>query len=163
MRQFKRYQCECHPRNNRALRHPLVFRRFPAVWELVPLGAYVVIALLHEEYKRVSSPCLNARVEKEERKWGSREHISCDYYIRIDNCGPVTLERVSCELPERTWELHTNGMQYPIPALEPGDSTRLMMFVAMGSPAQARATLRGQVGQVDGKSYERPKLLSPFD
>lgn len=94
---------------------------------------------------------------------GSREHISYDYYIRIDNCGPVTLERVSCELPERTWELHTNGMQY-LPALEPGDSMRLMMFVAMGSPAQARATsLRGQVGQVDGKSYECPKLLSLFD
>jgi len=31
MRQFKRYQCECHPRNNRALRHPLVFRLCPAV------------------------------------------------------------------------------------------------------------------------------------
>jgi hypothetical protein len=66
-------------------------------------------------------------MEKEERTWGVRhEHLTHDYYIRIENCGPLTVEDVSCELPGKTWKLHTNGMEYPIPAIEPGDSTRLM-------------------------------------
>jgi hypothetical protein len=112
----------------------------------------VIIVLLNEEYRRVTGPCLNARMEKEERTRGVRhEHLTHDYYIRIENCGPLTVEDVSCELPGKTWKLHTNGMD-PIPAIEPGDSTRLMVFVAMGSALQVRVTLRRQAGEA---SYER--------
>jgi hypothetical protein len=132
----------------------------PRWWALAPLAVYVIVALLHEEYKRVSSPCLNAKVE-EETEVTPRGHTHHQNFLRIENCGPITVEHVTCEMPDhaRAWQLHTDSMEYPLPALESGESTRLLLLTFVGSPAQVRATLRGEV---NGEPYERTKLLSLF-
>jgi hypothetical protein len=123
-------------------------------WALVPLTAYVIVALLHVEYERVSGPCLNAKVEVETEPYspGAPRH---QYFIRIENCGPIPVEDVACELPEQTgWDLHETER---IPVIDPGDSIRMIVFTSIGRDAQVSAALRGSVGD---KPYERSKLLS---
>jgi hypothetical protein len=128
-------------------------------WALVPLVVYVIGALLYDEYKRVSSPCLNATME-EEVEVGMRGQPRRQNFIRIENCGPIPIENVACDLSEKSWKLLTDSMVYPIPVIEPNESTRLMLVTSMGSSIHAYATLRGEI---DGKPYERKKLLSLFD
>jgi hypothetical protein len=46
-------------------------------WALLPITAYLVYALLHDEYERLKQPCLTAQVlpPKEEGKLGSYSHL----------------------------------------------------------------------------------------
>jgi phosphate/sulfate permease len=124
-------------------------------WALAPLLAFIIGALLKDEYDRISAPCLTAELVREENDSGNYRYT----FLEIRNCGPVTVEGVECELPSdaRGWDLHTNGLEYPVSELEPDARTRFLLIMSMGRSAQARVTLRGFV---DGKPYERTRLLN---
>ena len=129
----------------------------PRWWALAPLMAFIIGALLKDEYDRVNAPCLTAELVREQI--GSRDYRQT--FLEIRNCGLVTIERVECQLSSATqgWDLLTDALEYPVSELEPGARVRFLLVISMGCSAQARVTLRGAV---DGRPYERTRLLGVY-
>ena len=103
-------------------------------WALFPITAYLVYALLHDEYERLKQPCLTAQVRppKEEGKLGSYSHLE------IRNCGNMPIYQVEWELSDDKWQVLTDTIEYPVGELEPGNSKFIPLSPRAGLAALAR-------------------------
>jgi hypothetical protein len=123
----------------------------PRLWALLLLASYIIYALLRDEYRRVSAPCLTAQVYRFEDQRPART------FLEIHNCGSVTVEQVELEFPaEANWGIYPLG-EYPISRLEPDERISVIVVITMTSDSQTRLTLKGIA---DGTPYQREKLVS---
>jgi hypothetical protein len=117
---------------------PSFSENVPRWWALLPLSAYIIFALLWNEYERVSSPCLSARVI---RRQDQRHGIT---YLVIHNCGPVRVEQIEWDLIDAVgWELMMGDLEYPVSKLEPGEEESVYLVTVMGASSHAKILLRG--------------------
>lgn len=73
---------------------------------LAPILAYVILALLKDEYDRVAAACLTMRVIWEVRGEGKSDIAR---WLEIRNCGPVRIDNVQWEFDEpRGWNVVTD-------------------------------------------------------
>jgi hypothetical protein len=124
-------------------------------WAIAPVLGYVVVALLWEDYQRAMGGRLTAVLVEEKDDKYTRS------FLEISNCGSVGLRAVEWELlgEPRGWSLLDEGIQRPLPELQPDEKLRLPLVLSMGSDAQATLRLRG-VGEAG--EYQRDKLVTVY-
>lgn len=125
-------------------------------WALLPLSAYIIFALLWNEYERVSSPCLTAEVVHREDR---RSQWDITYFV-VRNCGPVRVEQVEWEFFDTAgWDILTHSIQYPVTKLEPDEKVSVQLVVNMGASSEAKIVLRGVA---DGTPFEQDRRLTLY-
>ena len=123
---------------------------------VVPIPAYIILTLLHDEYRRERGACLTAEIERDDRD----ERFRRTRFV-IRNCGPVAIEQVDWETPAEGsgWYLGDDQLERPWPVLDPGEKLSMPLSITIVGDTQITVPL---TGVVDGKPYRRDKRISVF-